>query len=370
MPQTVEVKVPDIGDFTDVPVIEVLVKSGDSVKAEDSLVTLESDKATMDVPAPSAGIVREVKVKLGDKVSEGNVILTLESEGANGAKPASPAKSATSVAAAPAETPPATAAPAPGSAAPPQQPAAAAAAPSSASAAPAQAIEVKVPDIGDFKDVPVIEVLVKAGDTVKAEDSLVTLESEKATMDVPSPSAGVIKEMKVKLGDKVSEGHVIAIIESAGAKASAAPAQRRADSGCHGVAGDRGGSCAGKACSERRASSGRSHRRRSLQEGPRLAVRSRAGARAGRGPLARQGNRTQGPRPSGRRSEIREGRSERRSIRTRGCVRRGRGTQPPAVAAGRLHQVRRHRDQAAVADQEAIGREPAPQLGDDPARHQ
>ncbi len=186
MPQTVEVKVPDIGDFTDVPVIEVLVKSGDSVKAEDSLVTLESDKATMDVPAPSAGIVREVKVKLGDKVSEGNVILTLESEGANGAKPASPAKSATSVAAAPAETPPATAAPAPGSAAPPQQPAAAAAAPSSASAAPAQAIEVKVPDIGDFKDVPVIEVLVKAGDTVKAEDSLVTLESEKATMDVPS----------------------------------------------------------------------------------------------------------------------------------------------------------------------------------------
>ncbi len=228
MPQTVEVKVPDIGDFTDVPVIEVLVKSGDSVKAEDSLVTLESDKATMDVPAPSAGIVREVKVKLGDKVSEGNVILTLESEGANGAKPASPAKSATAVAAAPAATPPATAAPAPGSAAPPQQPAAAAAAPSSASAAPAQAIEVKVPDIGDFKDVPVIEVLVKAGDTVKAEDSLVTLESEKATMDVPSPSAGVIKEMKVKLGDKVSEGHVIAIIESAGAKASAAPAQRPA----------------------------------------------------------------------------------------------------------------------------------------------
>ncbi len=215
MPQTVEVKVPDIGDFTDVPVIEVLVKSGDSVKAEDSLVTLESDKATMDVPAPSAGIVREVKVKLGDKVSEGNIILTLESEGANGAKPPAPAKAAT----APAPAAPATAAL-------PPQATAVAATPSGGPAAPSQVIEVKVPDIGDFKDVPVIEVLVKPGDTVKAEDSLVTLESEKATMDVPSPSAGVIREVKVKLGDKVSEGHVIAIIESAGAKASAAPAQR------------------------------------------------------------------------------------------------------------------------------------------------
>jgi pyruvate dehydrogenase E2 component (dihydrolipoamide acetyltransferase) len=221
MPQTVEVKVPDIGDFTDVPVIEVLVKSGDSVKAEDSLVTLESDKATMDVPAPSAGIVRDVKVKLGDKVSEGNVILTLESEGANGARPAAPSKASS----APAPTAPATSAPASQPAAPPQQ-ASTAAAPSGAPAAPPQAIEVKVPDIGDFKDVPVIEVLVKTGDTVKAEDSLVTLESEKATMDVPSPSAGVIREVKVKLGDKVSEGHVIAIIESAGAKTAAAPAQR------------------------------------------------------------------------------------------------------------------------------------------------
>src|SRR6266699_3809522 len=86
MPQTVEVKVPDIGDFTDVPVIEVLVKAGDSVKAEDSLVTLESDKATMDVPSPSAGIIKDVKVKLGDKVSEGSVIVTLEAAAANGGK--------------------------------------------------------------------------------------------------------------------------------------------------------------------------------------------------------------------------------------------------------------------------------------------
>src|SRR5450631_547239 len=219
MPQTVEVKVPDIGDFTDVPVIEVLVKAGDRVKAEDSLVTLESDKATMDVPAPSAGVIKDVKVKLGDKVSEGNVILTLEAEAADGAKAPPPAQAvAAAPVAASAAAPSSSASPA---AAPAQREAQA----STTSSAAPKVIEVKVPDIGDFKDVPVIEVLVKPGDTVKAEDSLVTLESEKATMDVPSPAAGVIKEVKVKLGDKVSEGNVIAIIEAAGAPAPAASTQ-------------------------------------------------------------------------------------------------------------------------------------------------
>jgi pyruvate dehydrogenase E2 component (dihydrolipoamide acetyltransferase) len=226
MPQTVEVKVPDIGDFTDVPVIEVLVKAGDSVKAEDSLVTLESDKATMDVPSPSAGIIKDVKVKLGDKVSEGSVIVMLEAAAANGGEAASPAQVAAAPAAAPAggsasasaaATSPSPSVPAQGKTEAPSAPAGA-----------AQIIEVKVPDIGDFKDVPVIEVLVKPGDTVKAEDSLVTLESEKATMDVPSPSAGVIKEVKVKLGDKVSEGNVIVVLEAAGVQASAAPAQAAA----------------------------------------------------------------------------------------------------------------------------------------------
>ena len=219
MAQTVEVKVPDIGDFKDVPVIEVLVKAGDTVKAEDSLVTLESDKATMDVPSPSAGIVKDVKVKLGDKVSEGSVIVTLEAEPATGAKGASPAQAAPAPVAPPASPPAAAASPAPP--APPTQRESGAAA--STPAGTTQSIEVKVPDIGDFKDVPVIEVLVKPGDGVKAEDSLVTLESEKATMDVPSPSAGVIKEVKVKVGDKVSEGNVIVIIEAAGARAAAAP---------------------------------------------------------------------------------------------------------------------------------------------------
>jgi len=200
---TIEVKVPDIGDFTDVPVIEVFVKPGDNVQAEDSLVTLESDKATMDVPAPTAGVVKELRVKLGDKISEGTVILTLESAGA-AATSAAPAAAAAQASAA-------TAAPQASKAAP--------VAPSAPAGATALT-PVKVPDIGDFTDVPVIEVFVKVGDTVKAEDSLVTLESDKATMDVPAPAAGVIRELKVKLGDKVSEGSVIVMLEVAGSAAA------------------------------------------------------------------------------------------------------------------------------------------------------
>ena len=193
---TIEVKVPDIGDFKDVPVIEVFVKPGDAVNAEDSLVTLESDKATMDVPAPAAGTVRDLRVKLGDKVSEGNVLLTLESAGAASAKPA------------PQSLPPQ---PSP----PPKKEAPAAAAPPASSSAGAPSMTVvKVPDIGDFKDVPVIEVFVRPGDAVKAEDPLVTLESDKATMDVPAPSAGVVKELKIRQGDKVSEGSVILTLET------------------------------------------------------------------------------------------------------------------------------------------------------------
>jgi pyruvate dehydrogenase E2 component (dihydrolipoamide acetyltransferase) len=208
---TIEVKVPDIGDFTDVPVIEVLVKAGDTVKAEDSLVTLESDKATMDVPAPGAGVVKELKVKLGDKVSEGTVILTLESGAATApdkptAAPAAPPQAAKAASSAPA--------------APPQ----AAKTGPSAPADAATLTAVKVPDIGDFKDVPIIELFVKVGDVVKAEDSLVSLESEKATMDVPSPSAGVVKELKVKLGDKVSEGSVLLMLETGSGASAPVPA--------------------------------------------------------------------------------------------------------------------------------------------------
>ena len=206
---TIEVKVPDIGDFKDVPIIEVFVKPGDAVKAEDSLVTLESDKATMDVPSPAAGTVKDLKVRLGDKVSEGNLILTLESTGVA-------AKSAP--AAAPASAPSGKEAPAPAPASAPPR-----AAPAASEGASGTTV-VKVPDIGDFKDVPIIEVFVKPGDAVKAEDPLITLESDKATMDVPAPSAGVVKELKVKVGDKVSEGSPILALETQGAGSARAPA--------------------------------------------------------------------------------------------------------------------------------------------------
>jgi pyruvate dehydrogenase E2 component (dihydrolipoamide acetyltransferase) len=206
MANIVEVKVPDIGDFKDVPVIELLVKVGDTIKAEDSLVTLESDKATMDVPSPVSGVVKELKLKIGDKVAEGSLVALIESAGADQA--ASPAS-----AAAPAQAP---------AAAAPVAPATEAAAP----AASASVVEVKVPDIGDFKDVPIIELLVKVGDTVKAEDSLMTLESDKATMDIPSPVSGVVTELKVRVGDKVAEGVVLALVSVPGGtqSATAAPA--------------------------------------------------------------------------------------------------------------------------------------------------
>ncbi len=210
MSQTIEVKVPDIGDYKDIPVIEVLVKAGDTVEKEQSLVTLESDKATMDVPSSAAGTVKEVKVKVGDNVSEGSLIVVLEGgEGGAAEKPA--ASQANGAAAAPAPAPAAAPAPAP------------AAAPAPASSG-GGVQEVKVPDIGDFKDIPVIEIAVKVGDKVEKEQSLVTLESDKATMDVPSTAAGVVKELKVKVGDTVSEGSVIVVIEAEGGAAAPAPA--------------------------------------------------------------------------------------------------------------------------------------------------
>ena len=208
-----EVFVPDIGDFKSVDVIEILVKPGDTVTPEQSLVTLESDKATMEIPSPSAGVVKEVRVKIGDKVSEGSPILVLE---AGSAPTASPAPAA---AAAPPKSP---AAPAPAAAAP----APAASAPAATAAAGGGSRQVEVPDIGDFKSVDVIEILVKPGDTVAVEQSLVTLESDKATMDVPSPAAGKVKEILLKVGDKVAQGSPILVLEAAGSAPTrpAAPA--------------------------------------------------------------------------------------------------------------------------------------------------
>ena len=186
-----QVVVPDIGDFKEVEVIEVLVKPGDAVTKEQSLVTLESDKATMEIPSPSDGVVQEMKIKMGDKVSKGSPILELEAKDET-AKPQprwSPNRN------------------------PNRKPK-----PERKARLGGSATTVPVPDIGDFKEVEVIEVLVKPGDTVAKEQSLVTLESDKATMEIPSPSAGVVKELKIKVGDKVSKGSPILVLRSAASR--------------------------------------------------------------------------------------------------------------------------------------------------------
>ncbi|MGL1834402.1 dihydrolipoyllysine-residue acetyltransferase [Rhodocyclaceae bacterium SMB388] len=223
MSQLIEVKVPDIGDFSDVPVIELFVKVGDTINVEDSIATLESDKATMDVPSSASGVVKEVLVGLGDKVSEGNVLIKVEAAGAAATLPPLQGEGRGgdgSQTAASATHPPAS---------PPLEGGGAqAAAPASAGGG---VVDVKVPDIGDFDAVPVIELFVKVGDTIKEEDAIATLESDKATMDVPSSASGVIKEVLVGIGDKVSEGSVLIRVETAGAPAGAAPAANNAEPG-------------------------------------------------------------------------------------------------------------------------------------------
>lgn len=198
----VNIQVPDIGDFDEVGVIELLVKVGDTVKAEQSLITVESDKASMEIPSSHAGVVKELKIALGDKVKQGSVIAVVDSADAGAA--AAPAAAPAPVVAASAPV----AAPAP--------------APAAAAPAAAGPVEVRVPDIGDFKDVAVIELLVKPGDTIKVEQSLFTVESDKASMEIPSPAAGVLKELKVKIGDTVNIGDLVAVLE--GTATAAAPA--------------------------------------------------------------------------------------------------------------------------------------------------
>ncbi|MDO8038230.1 dihydrolipoyllysine-residue acetyltransferase [Janthinobacterium sp. SUN137] len=204
----VEVKVPDIGDFKEVEIIELMVKPGDTVKVDQSLITVESDKASMEIPSSHAGVVKELKVNVGDKIAEGSLVLLLEV--------ADDASATAAPAAAPA---PAAAAPAP-AAAP-----AAAPAPAAPAGAPAL-VDVTVPDIGDFKEVEVIELMVKVGDSIKVDQSLLTVESDKASMEIPSSHAGIVKELKVKVGDKVAKGSLVLVVETTGgaAPAAAAPA--------------------------------------------------------------------------------------------------------------------------------------------------
>jgi dihydrolipoamide dehydrogenase len=201
-----EIRIPDIGDFADVPVIEVHVSPGSVVAAEDPLVTLESDKATMDVPSPVAGTIGEVRIAVGDRVSEGDVVATLE----GGEQAGPPAKERVHESAHPQTAP---------------EPVS-----YGSQAGVYERLEVRVPDLGDFSDVPVIELHVTPGDRISAEDPLLTLESDKATMDVPAPAGGTVAEVRVGVGDTVSEGDVIVELETGqeGAPAHADPAASHA----------------------------------------------------------------------------------------------------------------------------------------------
>ncbi|HGM6909977.1 TPA: pyruvate dehydrogenase complex dihydrolipoyllysine-residue acetyltransferase [Serratia marcescens] len=187
---SIEINVPDIG-ADEVEITEILVKVGDKVEAEQSLITVEGDKASMEVPSPQAGVVKEIKVAVGDKTETGKLIMIFEAAGAAEAAPAAKAE---------------------------EKPAAAPAAPAAAAAK-----DVAVPDIG-ADEVEVTEILVKAGDKVEAEQSLITVEGDKASMEVPAPFAGTVKEIKIATGDKVKTGSLIMVFEVAGAASAAAPA--------------------------------------------------------------------------------------------------------------------------------------------------
>lgn len=182
-----EVLVPDLGNVANAEIIEIAVKPGAKVTKEDTLITLESDKASMEIPSPFSGTVAEVKVKVGDKVSAGNLILVMqEQDAAPAAKPEKP------------------------------EPASAQKAPPPAAAKPAKPVvkDVVVPDIGAASDVDVIEINVRPGDEVAAETTLITLEGDKATMEIPAPFAGVVEQIKIKVGDKVSAGSLILTLKT------------------------------------------------------------------------------------------------------------------------------------------------------------
>lgn len=213
------VLLPDIGDFAEVEVIEVLVAPGDTVEPEQSILTLESDKATMEIPAPVGGTVKEVKVGVGDKVSKDDLLMTVETGSGEAPAPAAPAQAQT-----PAE-PAAPNAQSPQSDGPPPA-ARTAAAPASAPAA-AESIPVHLPDIGDFTDIPVIEVLVAPGDQVAVDQSILTLESDKATMEIPSPAAGEVESVSVKVGDQINQGDLLLTLRGT---AERVPAEGEPDS--------------------------------------------------------------------------------------------------------------------------------------------
>ena len=212
----VEVKVPDIGDFAEVEIIELLVKPGEAVVAEQSLITVESDKASMEIPSSHAGVVKELRVAIGDKVKQGSLILMIETAGkasasASGSSASGAQKEAGS------EGPAAQAfvtSPAPALADNPR-----------ADGGSSAAVDVFVPDIGDFDQVTVIEVLVKAGDMIEVEQSLITVESDKASMEIPSSHAGTVGEVKVKVGDKIAKGGLVVVLQGAKVESPTTPSE-------------------------------------------------------------------------------------------------------------------------------------------------
>ncbi len=205
----IELKIPDIGGHSDVNVAEVYIKVGDVVKVDDNLLMLETDKATMEVPAEVAGVVTEVLVQVGSKVNEGDVVIKVQAEGVatTTAPVAEPVKEQQS---APANEPVKVVAPTGGS----------------------QTVQVTVPDLSGHSNVAIIEIAVKVGDSIKEDDTIMTLETDKATMEVPSTATGVIKELKVAVGGKVSQGDLIMLVETVGgatvSAANTAPASPQA----------------------------------------------------------------------------------------------------------------------------------------------
>ena len=211
MANTIDIVVPDLGDFDDVEVIEILVAAGEKVEREDGLITVETDKASMDIPAPEDGVVSALTVAVGDTVSSGSVIGSMTTAAVAEETPEAQSIDESAGSEAPAETP------------------------VEAPARPAGKQTLVVPDLGDFDDVEVIEVHVSAGDTVELEDPLVTLETDKAAMDVPAAFAGTIESVSVKVGDRVAEGSALGVIDAIEAEAigrsdpAAETAVRKAD---------------------------------------------------------------------------------------------------------------------------------------------
>ncbi|MDG1688821.1 MAG: dihydrolipoyllysine-residue acetyltransferase [Gammaproteobacteria bacterium] len=199
MAELIEIKVPDIGDFDEVEIIEVLVAEGDSVEVNQDIITLESDKAAMEIPSPADGVIKELKVAVGQKVKQGDVIALAEAASKTTTEASSPVKSAPAAIATP-----------------------------SPEAVPEVVagglIDIEVPDIGDFDEVEIIEVLVSEGDSVDVNQDIITLESDKAAMEIPSPVAGTVKQLKVAVGDKVKQGDVIAIAETSAVLSTPLPA--------------------------------------------------------------------------------------------------------------------------------------------------